>query len=51
MSIVETLINIWVFCKPDGALTLGTTTFNIMTLGIKGLHMTLAIATLCHYAE
>jgi hypothetical protein len=35
----------------DGATTFITTAFSIMTPSIKGLFVTLSIATRCHYAE
>ncbi len=35
----------------NGATTLSITTFSIMTLSIRGLHVTLSITMLCHYAE
>ncbi len=35
----------------DSATTISKTTFTIMTLGIKGLFVTLIITALCHHAE
>jgi hypothetical protein len=55
-QIDEVKFNWFKILSNTGATTLSITTFSIMTLGIRGLHVTLSttahsVTMLCHYAE